>query len=114
INSTMHQFSNEKQPRADNKTQNLELVQKLYDYILKHLDEPLPTLQQLAVIFKTHDYILKQGFRDLFNTSIYHFYHESRLKRARTMILETDIPLKEVALKSGFNSYANFYKAFKS
>lgn len=89
------------------------VMQNLYDYILNHLEEPLPTLKELAVLFDHNEYKLKLGFREFFKTSIYTFYHDERLKRAHLMILQTKIPLKEIALMNGFNSYLNFYKAFK-
>jgi len=89
------------------------VMQNLYDYILNHLEEPLPTLKELAVLFDHNEYKLKLGFREFFKTSIYNFYHDERLKRAHLMILQTKIPLKEIALMNGFNTYLNFYKAFK-
>ncbi|MFV5686284.1 helix-turn-helix transcriptional regulator [Flavobacterium sp. GB2R13] len=89
------------------------MMQNLYDYILNHLEEPLPTLKELAVLFDTNEYKLKSGFREFFKTSIYNFYHEERLKRAHLMIRQTKIPLKEIAIINGFNTYLNFYKAFK-
>jgi AraC-like DNA-binding protein len=89
------------------------VMQNLYDYILNHLEEPLPSLKELAVLFNTSEYKLKQGFREFFKTSIYNFYHEERLKRAHLMIQQTKIPLKEIALMNGFNTYLNFYKAFR-
>lgn len=89
------------------------LMQNLYDYILNHLEEPLPTLKELSVLFDTNEYKLKNGFREFFKTSIYNFYHEERLKRAHLMIQQTKIPLKEIAIMNGFNTYLNFYKAFR-
>ncbi|MFE3872504.1 helix-turn-helix domain-containing protein [Flavobacterium sp. ZS1P70] len=89
------------------------VMQNLYDYILNHLEEPLPTLKELAVLFDCNEYKLKLGFREFFKTSIYNFYHDERLKRAHLMILQTKIPLKEIAIMNGFNTYLNFYKAFK-
>lgn len=89
------------------------VMQNLYDYILNHLEQPLPTLKELAVLFDCNEYKLKLGFREFFKTSIYNFYHDERLKRAHLMILQTKIPLKEIAIMNGFNTYLNFYKAFK-
>ncbi|WP_099713374.1 helix-turn-helix domain-containing protein [Flavobacterium sp. 11] len=89
------------------------IIQNLYDYILNHLEEPLPTLKELAVQFDSNEYKLKFGFREFFKTSIYNFYHEERLKRSHLMIQQTKIPLKGIAIMNGFNTYLNFYKAFK-
>ena len=98
---------------ASEKHSEAVIMQNLYDYILNHLEQPLPTLKELAVKFASNEYRLKFGFREFFKTSIYNFYHEERLKRAHLMIQQTKIPLKEIAIMNGFNTYLNFYKAFK-
>ena len=97
---------------ATEKHPEIVVMQNLYDYILNHLEQPLPTLKELAVLFDSNEYKLKLGFREFFKTSIYNFYHEERLKRAHLMIEQTKIPLKEIAIMNGFNTYLNFY-AFK-
>ena len=88
-------------------------VQNLHDYILNHLDEPLPTLHSLARMFAVEEHVLKNGFKTFFETSVYNFYQEERLKRANLMIQQTSVSLKEIAYLNGFNGYLNFYKAFK-
>lgn len=89
------------------------LIQKLYDYILAHLEEPLPSLKILARKFGTNEHKLKDGFRYFFKTSIYQFYNEERLKRACFMIEHTQMPLKNISIMNGFNNYPNFSKSFK-
>ncbi|MEL1240355.1 helix-turn-helix transcriptional regulator [Flavobacterium flavipallidum] len=89
------------------------LIQKLYDYIMAHLEEPLPSIKELSRQFGTNEYKLKSGFRYFFKTSIYQFYNEERLKRAFFMIEHTQIPLKNISVMNGFNNYPNFSKAFK-
>ena len=90
-----------------------KLFQQLFDYILNHLEDPLPTTKELSKMFGTNEFNLKGGFRYFFKTSIYHLYHEERLKKAHRMIMETNLSIKEIALSSGFNDYVNFYKAFR-
>ena len=99
-------------PTGSRKTDAL-LIQKLYDYILAHLEEPLPSLKSLARLFGTNEYKLKDGFRHFFKTSIYQFYNDERLKRAYLMIQQTDIPLKNISVMNGFSNYPNFSKSFK-
>lgn len=101
----------EKQP-GSRKTDAL-IIQKLYDYILAHLTEPLPSLKSLSRLFGTNEYKLKDGFRHFFKTSIYQFYNDERLKRAHLMIQQTDIPLKNISVMNGFSNYPNFSKSFK-
>lgn len=89
------------------------LVYKLQNYILNHLNEPLPSLKEIAKYLNSEEHILKVAFRKYFNTSVYQFYQDERLKKAELLILQTAIPLKEIAFLCGFNSYLNFYKSFK-
>jgi PAS domain S-box-containing protein len=91
----------------------LEKLQNLHRYILEHLDEPLPTLKELAKLFGSEEHKLKVGFREHYHTSVYHFYQEERLKKAHSLILQTSLSLKEIAFMCGFTTYLNFYKAFK-
>ncbi|RKS03050.1 AraC-like DNA-binding protein [Flavobacterium sp. 102] len=90
-----------------------QIIQNLHQYILNHLDEPLPSLKQLAIHFETNQFKLKVGFRNQFDTSIFQYYNDERLKRAHRLLSETALPLKKVSFLCGFNSYLNFYKAFK-
>lgn len=105
----------ENKDEKHNKTRKADalLTQKLYDYILAHLEEPLPSLKVLASEFGTNDRKLKDGFRQFFKTSIYQFYNDERLKRACFMIEHTTIPLKNISVMNGFNNYSNFSKSFK-
>jgi AraC-like DNA-binding protein len=98
---------------ASEKQSEAVIMQNLYDYILNHLEEPLPTLKKLAAMFASEEHKLKIGFRKYFNTSVYNFYHLERLKKSHLLIQKTEIPLKEIAFICGFSAYLNFYKAFK-
>lgn len=91
----------------------VQLIQNVYDYILNHLDTPLPSLQELSRIFSVNNFKLKRGFRQFFGTSIYQLYNNERLKRAHILIEQSSLPLKEIAYQSGFGNYDNFSKAFK-
>lgn len=89
------------------------LIQKVQEYILSHLEENLPSSKELAQMFGTNEFTLKESFRNLSNTSIYQFYNDERLKKAYLLIEQTAIPLSKIATLSGFNNYTNFFKAFK-
>jgi AraC-like DNA-binding protein len=91
----------------------VQLIQHVYDYILDHLDSPLPSLKELSQFFGTNDNKLKYGFKLLFKTSVYQFYTTERLKRSHLIIQQTTIPLKVIASTMGFNTYSNFSRAFK-
>jgi len=105
--------TNNTKPKGFYRLSDVQLIQKVYDYILNNLDKPLPTIKELSRIFGTNEYKLKYGFKYLFKTSIYQFYNTKRLKMAHLLIQQTTIQLKEIALMCGFNTYPNFSKAFK-
>ena len=64
------------------------VMQNLYDYILNHLEEPLPTLKELAVLFDTNEYKLKHGFREFFKTSIYNGLSPLVVEKVNKLIVE--------------------------
>ncbi|MBW4361045.1 AraC family transcriptional regulator [Flavobacterium sp. NAS39] len=98
---------------VNNRQSDAILIQNVRTYILKNLENPLPNTNELSKMFHVNEFKLKDSFRHFFNTSIYQFYTEERLKKAQLLILQTGIPLKEIAFISGYNDYTNFYKAFK-
>lgn len=89
------------------------VIANIHAYILKHLDAPLPSLKSLALQFGSEEHKVRNGFREHYHTSVYQFYQDERLKKAYLLILQTDLPLKEVAYQCGFGMYLNFYKAFR-
>jgi AraC-like DNA-binding protein len=92
------------------------LIQNVRAYILENLENlenPLPSTPELSKMFKVNEFKLKDSFRHFFNTSIYQFYIEERLKKAHLMILQTAIPIKQISIICGYIDYTNFYKAFK-
>jgi AraC-like DNA-binding protein len=88
-------------------------TQAVYDYVLANMDSTMPTLKELSQIFGTNEYKLKNGFRQLFKITIQQFYNNERLKRSQLLIKETKIPLKTIAVMTGFSTYPNFSRAFK-
>ena len=89
------------------------VIAKIHTYILEHLDAPLPSLKSLALLFGTEEHKIRNGFREHYHTSVYQYYQDERLKKAYLLIVQTDLPLKEVAYQCGFGMYLNFYKAFR-
>ncbi len=109
----MLDFNNRLSDKKIRKQINSTAIQNVHRYILTHLDEPLPTLPELVKMFGSEEHILRNGFKEFYNCSMYNFYHVARLKKSHDLIIQTSLPLKHVALMCGFASYLNFYKAFK-
>lgn len=89
------------------------LFNQIYEFICNYANEQLPSTKEIAKLFGLNEGKLKHEFRNQFNTSIYQLYTDERLKKSHQLIQQTQIPLKEIAFQCGFNSYLNFYKAFR-
>lgn len=88
-----------------------ELLYNVHAYILNNLDKKL-TVEVLSHQFGTNTTRLKEGFRQLFNTGFQEFVAKQRLEKAR-LLLQTDIPVSEVARRVGYTEPSNFIRAFK-
>ena len=106
-------FLNNVQIKSSNFDEPAVLIQKVQDYILNHLENKLPSTNELSKLFGTNEFTLKESFRDILKTSIYQFYNDHRLNKAHLLIEQTSISLEKIAVLSGFKSYTTFYKAFK-
>lgn len=89
-------------------------IQKVYDYILNNLEKPLPSLKELAHLHGTNEFKLKVGFRQLYDTSVFRFQKEQRLRKAHSFILNSDLSLSRIADICGFRSFPHFSKIFKT
>ena len=56
---------------------------------------------------------LKNGFKQVFGTGLFQFMLQAKMQKAWTLILETDKPIKEIAMLTGYTSKQNFVTAFK-
>lgn len=89
------------------------MVRNVQEHIQQHLEDPMPSARELAKLFGTNEFTLKDNFRRLLGTSLYRYYNDQRLGKAHLLIEHTTLPLKEVAFICGFNDYTNFFKAFR-
>ena len=70
----------------------------------------IPILADRAGI---NEFKLKQGFRELFQTSPYQYRLQLCLKKAKQLLEETDYTIDQIASKVGFETYNGFSTAFK-
>lgn len=92
-------------------TEKEELLDSVVEYVSTHLDERI-TLEDTARRFLVSESTLGKTFRSRMNVSFYQFVTRCRLNAAKRMI-EEDIPLGEIAERTGFCDYTSFYRAFK-
>ncbi|HVI46410.1 MAG TPA: AraC family transcriptional regulator [Chitinophaga sp.] len=81
------------------------------EYLLEHLTDP-PSLQELATLAGTNTFKLKNGFRELFNTTVFGYLNEVKLTQARELLL-SGFTIKDVADQLGYSSVQHFGTAFR-
>ncbi|MCC3156156.1 AraC family transcriptional regulator [Hymenobacter sp. 15J16-1T3B] len=89
-----------------------DLLLAVRDYLDEHYANP-PGLHDLARLFGTNDFLLKKGFRELFDTTVFGYVAEKRLTEARALLTHSDAAVQDVAARVGFSNAAHFATAFK-
>lgn len=77
------------------------------------LESPLPSIGAIAKQMALSESTLKRNFKQLYGTSIYEFYLQKKMKRARQLFAERPVPVKEVAYQLGYEKVSNFIQMFK-
>jgi AraC-like DNA-binding protein len=71
------------------------------------------TYSQLAKKVNTNEFKLKNGFLQLYKTSLYAYLTNVRILKAKELLLQTEDGIKKIAGKVGFKDTSNFNKNFK-
>lgn len=82
------------------------VVERILDIV-----EVTPTVGELAEMTALSERHLLRVFKQAKGVSLVNFIRQARLERAR-QLLDSDLPLKEVAYRLGFSSHASFTTAF--
>lgn len=77
-----------------------------------NLNNP-PSLLELARQVSLNDYKLKVGFRQVFGTTVFGYLHQHRMQKARQLLTERRMNVKEVAQAIGYINQSRFAAAFR-
>ncbi|WP_010250552.1 helix-turn-helix transcriptional regulator [Myroides injenensis] len=101
------------------KSTNLNLNKKdvenayyIKEYLTKNLNEDI-SLIGLARLVGTNEYTLKKTFKELFNTTVFAYWHKLKMKEAKLMLQDLDMHVTEVADAIGYKNARHFATAFK-
>ncbi|MEM6736907.1 MAG: AraC family transcriptional regulator [Bacteroidota bacterium] len=107
------------QSRPDIFSESLSLkkhhIEKLYQ-VKELLEDDITSIMSLTDMAKkvgSNTCTLKRGFKELFGTSIYSYWKGLRLEKAKTILTNEQISVKEVARKIGYRNPEHFTSAFK-
>lgn len=81
--------------------------------LLQDLQAKPLTIAELAKACGLNEFKLKLGFRQLFDNSVFGCLHDARMNKARELLINTDKPLKEICVMTGYPRITNFITAFR-
>ncbi|MEH2466213.1 helix-turn-helix transcriptional regulator [Nostoc sp.] len=87
----------------------LHLAQAILERSLEHP----PSLLELTRFVGLNDFKLKQGFRHLFNTTVFGYLRTCRMQQAQQLLGDRELSIAEVAHCVGYASLSQFCHAFK-
>ncbi len=87
-------------------------IREGHDFIMNNLEKDFPNLKDFALQIGTNEFKLKYGFKKLYGVSVHQFLIRERLRKAKTLIQYSGIPLKLIAFMVGFKTNSYFSKTF--
>ncbi|MEK5282614.1 MULTISPECIES: helix-turn-helix domain-containing protein [Paenibacillus] len=81
-------------------------------FIRKNYDSKI-SLQNLADLAEVHPTYLSNTYSKVFKTSPIYFVNQLRMKKAKELLKQPDLTIKEIALIIGYNSLPQFSLIFK-
>lgn len=89
-----------------------EAVYRARDIILTDLKQHF-TIREISQNVRLNKLKLKEGFKKQFGTGLFEFLLQARMQKARDLLIETDKPIKEIALLTGYERITSFITAFR-
>ena len=93
------------------KPSEVDCIYDAKEILLQHLHNP-PSLIQLSRQVRLNDRKLKQGFKQVFGTTVFGYLHNHRMELAQKLLIERNMNVTEVARTVGYASLPSFSYAF--
>lgn len=98
-------------PFLDNE-QDARKLKQAKEVLLENLTNP-PVLKDLAKMSGLSEYKLKEGFKQVYGTTVYGFVLDKKLEKAREKLQLGEMQVKEIAYEVGYENPSHFITAFK-
>ena len=89
------------------------LTNSMKNYVNLHYDNPEFSLNQMANEFNMTISSLSKFFRDITGTNINDYITELKMKKAKRLLGETDMPVYEIGMEVGYYNVNSFIRRFK-
>lgn len=94
------------------KKDDLERVEYAKDILIQSYLNP-PSLKELAQKVGLNDRKLKQGFKQLFGTTVFGYLYNYRMEQAQELLRESNLTIAQIAHRVGYGNPEAFSTAFK-
>jgi AraC-like DNA-binding protein len=71
------------------------------------------THAELCQRIGTNEFLLRHGFKQVYNISLYNFLTQLRIAKAKDLLENSEHPIKRIASNVGFTNSPSFIKMFK-
>jgi AraC-like DNA-binding protein/CheY-like chemotaxis protein len=88
------------------------ILKKSIQYIHENIHEKIEVGQLSELSKWSHQHFIK-NFNKYMGCTPYQYILKKKIEKAQTIIVDTDLSLTAIASDFGFDSYSNFFKAFK-
>lgn len=94
-------------------TRDVKSLFQVEQYLLQHYREPFPTVKRLSKMAMMSGTKLKQIFKNAFGISLFAYFQQNRMYRARELLQSGLYTVTEVGEILGYQNMSNFSTAFK-
>ncbi|MBV7271758.1 response regulator [Clostridium sp. PL3] len=91
---------------------NNKIFNEILEYINHNYQEAIE-LKECAEMYHTSPSYIARMFKKYYDLSFITYVNNLRINKAAELLKSTDIPIKEIAYKVGYNNLNYFYKVFK-
>ena|SRR3569833_515734 len=88
-------------------------IEKAIDYILANYSEKL-SVEHLAIEVRLSKEKLQAGFQHRTNRTLHEYLVSVRIEKSKTLLTQTELPIKAIASETGFKKAGHFSNVFKS
>jgi AraC family transcriptional regulator len=87
-------------------------LKRIIDYI-DSSSHKCPTIDEIAAVCDISSAHLRRAFKNTTGHTIHDYVEDVRLSKARALLSETDLPLKEISYRLGFAASSTFSSVFR-
>jgi two-component system response regulator YesN len=98
--------------KLDSEDVNAMLVRKVQKYILDNFDRKISLSEVAEQMFISPQHLCKK-FKKITGMQFVDYVLNVKIKKAKSLIMNTSIKVKDLAIQLGFNDYTYFCKVFK-